>query len=374
MEKTKEQKEQEEKELEDRAKALAEIVSKSNAETMENFKKDIASLIDEKMTAKENDSVMKVFVADDVEKSIKELTKEEKIKAYAYALFTADKVALKALSEGTDADGGYTVPQDFYNELIVEIREAAVMRSLITVVPMKGKTLTLAMGSHGPDVYWTAETQTKSTATMDFSQPTITAYKMAAIIYLSDELIDDSAFDLVNILVKLFAERIAEEEDKVIVNGTGTGQPTGIFAAGTISTRACSGNLDFDDIIDLIYDLPIKYRPNARFLVNPANVRELRKLKDGNSRYIWQDPVAPGQPATIYGYPVVENYWVPEANIGFGDIKRCYWLGDRQKMTVKITNDTETTFTKDETAIRVVERIGGTVIVPNAMRVLNTIP
>lgn len=359
--------------LEEKAKQMAEIVKSELG--LADLKKDILSAMDEKMSAREKDNVMKVFVSEDTQKSVAEMTAEEKVKAYAHALFTANETVLKVLSEGTPADGGYTVPQDFYNVLVQEIIEACVMRTKVTVVPMKTNTLTIPVGEHGPDVYWTGEGVTKTTTTMDFSQPTITAYKMAAIIYLTDELIDDSAFDLTNVLVKRFADAVATEEDRVITNGAGTTQPTGIFANANVSNRTCTATgLTFDDIINLIYDLPVKYRANAAFIIHPQIVRELRLLKDGNSRYLWQDPVAAGQPATIHGYPVIENYWADVTKIAFGDYKTAYWLGDRQKMTVKITNDTETTFTQDKTAIRVVERIGGDVIIPNAIRKLISIP
>lgn len=359
--------------IEDKAKKMAEIVKSELG--LDSLKNEILGAMDEKFASREKASIMKVFVGEDVKKNIDELTVEEKNKAFAYALFTADRVALKTLSEGTNADGGFTVPQDFYNKLVMEITEKAIMRPLVTVVPMKTNVLTIPTGAHGPDVYWTAEGVTKTTTTMDFAQPTITAYKMASIIYLTDELIEDSAFDLVNVLISRFADRVAEEEDKVIVNGVGTTQPTGIFANATVATRACTAvGMGFDDIINLIYDLPVKYRANAKFIIHPQLVRELRLLKDTTNRYLWQDPVAAGQPSTIHGYPVIENYWARVDQIAFGDYKEGYWLGDRQKMTVKITNDTETTFTQDKTAIRVVERIGGDVIITNAIRKLITIP
>jgi HK97 family phage major capsid protein len=154
--------------------------------------------------------------------------------------------------------------------------------------------------------------------------------------------------------------------------GSGSGQPTGIINAGTITSTAVE-LLNFDAIINLIYSLPVKFRANAKFVIHPNNVRDLRLLKDSYGRYLWQDPIAPGQPATIQGYPVIENYWLPQTHVVFGDFKQGYWLGDRQKMTVKISNDTETTFTTDKTAIRIVERIGGTVVFPNALRMITGI-
>jgi HK97 family phage major capsid protein len=97
-------------------------------------------------------------------------------------------------------------------------------------------------------------------------------------------------------------------------------------------------------------------------------------LKDTNGRYLWQDPISAEGAPTLMGYPVYENNWVGEANILFGDWKMCYWLGDRKSMTVKVSNDTETAFTHDQTAIRVVSRIGGNVVLADAGAELTTIP
>lgn len=367
-----------EKDLEKKAKEMAEkIKGHLGTEALGKDLKEIKDQIEKLSSAQKEQmqkTVQKVFVSDDVQKEVSGLTKEEKMDAYAYALMSGDETSIKALSEGVNADGGYTVPQDFYKRLLQEIADKAIMRKEVTVVPMKTNVLTLTLAQNGPEVYWTTEGETKTTTSLEFSQPTITAYKLAAIIYLTDELMDDSAFDLANVIIGRFADRLAEEEDRVIINGSGVGRPTGLFIAGTIGTRACAGNLDFDDIINLIYDLPIKYRSKGKFLVNTANIRELRLIQDANNRYMWQEPVAAGQPATIHGYKVIEHSWVPEDQILFGDIKTTYWVGERQRMTVKVTNDTETTFTQDKTAIRIVRRFGGTVVIPNASRILNTIP
>jgi len=369
MEKTKEMLEQEEKELNEKAKKMADAIRAELG--LEDLKKDIMEKMDARDTKIANDSVLKVFVSEDCEKAVSELTEKEKNQAFAHAVWFGDHNALKGLSE-TNADGGYTIPQNFYNLLLAEIYEATPMRAEVTIVPMKTNVLQLSMIDHGPNVYWTGEGVAKTTASADFSNPTITAYKMAAIMYLTDELIEDSAFDLVNVLVSRFASAIATEEDKVITNGNGTTQPTGLFVASTVGSSAATG-LNFDNIIALIYSLPVKFRKNAKFVINPYQVGQLRLKKDTVGRYLWQDPIAPGQPGTIQGYPVIEDYWAPQDQILFGDLKYAYWLGDRQKMTVKLSNDTETTFVQDKTAIRVVERIGGTVVFPNALRKLTSV-
>jgi len=316
----------------------------------------------------------KIYVSKDVSKDIDSLTKEEKIVGFFSALMRNDVPVLKALSEGTPADGGYLFPDEFRAELIKSLSAPTRMRGLVRVVPMKKDVMNIPKLGSRPQVAWTSENAAKSTTTADFEQKTLTAYKMAAILYSSEELIEDcTEFDVVKLIIDLFAETIATEEDRVIIAGTGSGQPTGLVTC-TIGSVTCSGNLDFDDIINLIYALPSQYRSNAKFLVNNVNIAELRKLKDSTNRYIWQDSPAAGQPSTIYGYPVIENNWVSEATIYFGDYKMGYWLGDRRRMTVLVSNIAGTAWSQDQIGIRVVERIAGNCVLEDAMRQLITIP
>lgn len=338
---------------------------------------DLKSKVDEVMTNQEkgNSKILEILNSKDLSKAKSQLTKEEKIVGFYHALVQGDKEVAKALSEGTAADGGYLFPDEFRAELVRWLTDVNRMRSLVRVIPMRRDVLNAPSLVSSVDLYWTAENASKNTTTAHFGTITLTARKVAAILYASDELIEDSTeIDVVNLIIQLFGEKLAEEEDKVIIQGNGTTEPTGILTAGTLRTTSVAGNLSFDDIIDLVYSLPQKYQAGASFLVKRSNIRELRKLKDNDGRYLWGEPVAAGSPPTLLGYPVYENAWVGDANILFGNWKLVYWLGDRKQLTVKISNDTTQAFTQDMTAIRVVARIGGNVVLPDAGAHLDSIP
>lgn len=311
-----------------------------------------------------------------MKKSVDEMTSREKIIGFFSALLANDVPVLKALSEGTGPDGGYLFPDEFRYEIIRDIEEKPHMRNEVRVVPMTRDIMQIPTLISGPKVTWTNELAAKSTTTARFGQATLTVHKMAAIQYISDELISDSTqINVVDLIISLFAEAIGIEEDRVITAGNGVGQPTGYASGGLgIQAVACAGNLDFDDIINLEYLLPNKYNVGAKFYVHRNNIREMRKIKDTNGRYLWQEPLAAGQPATFHGFPVVQDNNLSEAEIYFGDLKYAYWLGDRQQMSVKISQDTTEAFTKDLTAVRVVARIAGNVVEPRALKVLNGIP
>ena len=324
---------------------------------------------------KSNSKIMEILKSKDLSKNKGQLTKEEKIVGFYHALVTKDDQVCKALSEGTAADGGYLFPDEFRAELIRWMADTHRMRNLVRVIPMRKDVMNIPNLQSSVKLYWTAENATKTTTTAHFGTTVLTARKVAAILYASDELIEDSTeIDVVNLIIELFGEQLAEEEDRVIIQGNGTTEPTGILTAASLRTVTCAGNLDFDDIIDLIYALPQKYHSGSSFLVARENIKNLRKLKDGDSRYLWADPVSAGMPATILGYPVHEIDYVGEANILFGNWKMVYWLGDRKSLSVKISNDTTQAFTQDMTAIRVVARIAGNVVLADGGAHLQTIP
>jgi HK97 family phage major capsid protein len=313
-----------------------------------------------------------------MKKDVGQMTAKEKIIGFFQGMIQSNHAVLKALSEGTAADGGYLFPDEFRSEIIRDISDGGYMRSEVTVIPMKRDILKIPTLTTGPKVTWTAENAAKSTTTAAFYEATLTVKKMAAIMYASDELVEDSTeIDVVSFIVTLFAEAIGREEDRVIWRGNGTTEPTGIVvaqAAAAIAGVTCAGNLSYENVISLMYALPAKYHKNAKFYVHRNNISEMRKLKDGNSRYYWMESVSQGMPPTLLGYPVVEVNDLGEDQIYFGDLKKTYWFGDRKKMTVKISQDTETAFVHDQTAIRVVERIAGNVVLGAACKALITIP
>ena len=308
-----------------------------------------------------------------MQKDVKEMTSREKIIGFFQAIVKNNVPVMKALSEGTAADGGFLFPDEFRSEIIRDIADTPRMRNEVTIIPMRRDVMNIPTLASRPQVTWTDENATKSTTTAHFGQVTLTVKKMAAILYASDELIEDSTeIDIVNFIIGLFAEAIGEEEDRVIWRGNGTTEPTGIVG-NTVGDLTSDGNMDLDEFINLYYELPARYHAGAKWYAHRQLIRDMRKLKDANNRYFWAEPVAAGLPPTFYGFPVVEMNVLPVSEIYFGDLKKAYWLGDRKQMTVKVSQDTETAFTKDQTAIRVVSRIAGNIVLPPAVKALTSI-
>ena len=143
-------------------------------------------------------------------------------------------------------------------------------------------------------------------------------------IKVSDELLQDSVFDIENYISAEFARRIGAAEEEAFINGNGTGRPTGLLhatnGAGTgVSTAGTS--IVADEIFDLVHSIKSVYRKKAVFLLNDSTVKAIRKLKDGQGQYLWQPGLKEGQPDTLLNYRLVTSPYMPEIGAG----KKVIW-------------------------------------------------
>ena len=152
-----------------------------------------------------------------------------------------------------------------------------------------------------------------------FGQVSIGAFKVATMIKVSDELLNDNVFNLEAYISKEFGRRIGTKEEEAFFIGDGKGKPTGILnAAGGASdgVTTATANITFDDVMDLFYSLKAPYRKKAVWVLNDTTVKALRKLKDNNGNYIWQPSVQAGVPDMILNRPYHTSSYVPEVAAG----------------------------------------------------------
>lgn len=278
------------------------------------------------------------------------------------------------LSESVDADGGYLVPEEFENQIIVGLDEANVIRSLAKVITTHhDRKIPIAVGHS--TATWTAENAAFTESNPTFGQKQIDAFKLTDLIRVSVELLQDAAFPLEQYIANEFARAFGIAEEQAFCVGTGVNQPTGIFTAsgGAVGVTSASATaITVDEIISLVYALKSPYRRNAKFLMNDATVSLLRKLKDNNGAYLWQPSVQAGQPDKLLGYNLYTSPYVPTVEAGafaiaFGDFQN-YWIGDRAGRTVQRLN--ELYATNGQVGYVATERVDGKVILAEGIQLL----
>ena len=283
---------------------------------------------------------------------------------------------MNALQEGTDSEGGYLVPDEFEHTLVEALESENIFRKLAHIINTSSGDRKIPVVASKGTASWVDEEGSITESDDAFGQVSIGAYKLGTLIKVSNELLNDSVFDLEAYIAKEFGRRIGAKEEDAFFNGNGSGKPTGIFdstAGAQVGINSASiSAITADEIIDLFFSLGAPYRKNAVWVLNDATVKAVRKLKDGNGNYLWQPALTSGTPDMLLGRPVYTSNCVPTIASGakviaFGDFSY-YWIADRQGRVFKKLN--ELYAATDQTGFVATQRVDGKLILPEAIKVL----
>ncbi len=257
----------------------------------------------------------------------------------------------KALSSGSNADGGYLVPIETESEISKRLAAISPIRAIADVRQVSGGTYRKPFMTAGPAVGWAGETDARSQTTsptiaaLDF--PAMELYAMPA---ATAALLDDAAVNIDQWIAAEVEAAFATQEGTAFVTGDGSNKPKGFLSYTTAAESAwvwgklgyivtgVSGALPSsnpsDVLIDLVYALKSGYRANARFVLNRRTQAVIRKLKDAEGNYLWQPAASAGGDASLLGFPVTEAEDMPDIaanalSLAFGDFKRGYLVVDR---------------------------------------------
>ena len=281
-----------------------------------------------------------------------------------------------ALSIGTDSEGGYLVPDEYEKKLVEALEDEVFFRSLATVIKTSSGDRKIPIVTSKGEAAWIDEGGQFPESDDSFGQTSIGAHKLATMIKVSDELLNDSVFNIEQYISKEFGRRIGTKEEEAFFIGDGTGKPIGIFnktGGAETGVTAASTGITFDDVMDLYYSLRAPYRNKATWILNDSTVKAIRKLKDGNGNYIWQPSVREGEPDRILNRPYRTSIYVPELAAGnrvmaFGDYSY-YWIADRQGRSFKRLN--ELFATTGQVGFLTSERVDGKLILSEAVKTLD---
>lgn len=291
--------------------------------------------------------------------------------AYKEAMLTAMRSNFRQVSnvlqEGVDADGGYLVPEEYDHRLIDVLDEENIMRKLAHKITTSGEHK-INIAATKPAAAWIEEGGALQFSDATFSQILLDAHKLHVAIKVTEELLYDNAFRLENYIIEQFGKALANAEEEAFLNGTGVGQPLGLFAAtGGGTVAATVTKLTADDIMKLVYALKRPYRKNAKFILNDQTIATIRTFKDNNGAYMWQPALTHGEPDRLLGYEVHTSPFAPVDAIAFGDYSY-YNIGDRGTRSFKQLN--ELFAGNGMIGFVAKERVDGKLILPEAVQIL----
>jgi HK97 family phage major capsid protein len=263
---------------------------------------------------------------------------------------------MKAMSVGSNPDGGYLVPPELETEIGRRLADISPIRGLASVRAISSTVYKKPFMTAGPAKGWVGETdprtQTASAVLDALSFPAMELYAMPA---ATATLLEDSAVNIDQWLAGEVEQVFAEQEGIAFVSGDGVNKPKGFLAATTVANASWSwGNIGYiasgaagafpasnpsDVLVDLIYALRAGYRQNATFVMNRKTQSTVRKFKDSTGNYLWQPPAAVNGKSSLIGFPLADTEDMPDVaanslSIAFGDFRRGYLIVDRAGVRV----------------------------------------
>jgi HK97 family phage major capsid protein len=229
---------------------------------------------------------------------------------------------IRALQADSDTGGGYTIPDEFVAMLIQAVDNVTIMRGISTVHSM-AYGANLGMPSLDTDLSaatWTPEITTATEDTnMAFGRRELSTNQLSKLVKVSRPLLRSSAINIESLIMERLGYQFGVTSDNVYLNGTGAGQPLGVFTASDdgisttydISTGNTNTAITFDGLKSAKYDLKSQYWANSNWIFHRSAVEAISKLKDGDGQYIWQASVVGGDPDMLLGFPMLLSEYAP---------------------------------------------------------------
>lgn len=242
------------------------------------------------------------------------------------------------LNVATGADGEYTIPEGFMADLERTLLAFNGPRQVSRIIPT----------SSGNPIPWPTvdDTGNPGTAAAEasavgasvdptFGENILNAYKTkSGAVLISQELLEDSAFNMGSLIPELLGERIGRRENAVMTTGTGSSEQQGVVTGSSLGvTAAAVAALTADELIDLEHSVDPAYRSGGSvgYMFHDSTLLAIRKLKDGNGQYLWQPGLQVGAPDVINSRPYTVNQNMATLATG----QRTVLFGDYSKFIIR---------------------------------------
>lgn len=258
---------------------------------------------------------------------------------------------------GTAANAGTLIDTTFVAQILESLREnSPIVRHCRVITTERGEKMEWPVKNGRLTANRLAENTVYTKTDMSFSRTDLDAFKYGVFAEATVEMLNDSSLPLAGLIATDMGEALADATALDFLTGTGTGQPQGLLTGLTLNVAGgtIANTLTFDNLIKLQHAIIPKYRANALFYTSDAAILSLRQVKDADGRYIYQDAVTVGAPATLLGKAVEVDVNMPAPTaasskiVVFGDLKKAHVV--RFVRGVEVARSDEYGFDRDVVA------------------------
>lgn len=392
-----EEKPEEEEKEEEEEKSLKAQVKEAFQEAKVDVKEDVVEEVMEQVEKELEKKEKKLGVYNQQEDEEEE-SPEEKNEKFMEMLNKAytERQTFKVQKDMTTTEPSEVIDDEIAFDILSADEEYGVARELFRTHELTKHQYQANELATDVSVYWVGEGSTIDATDITVTQNTLELKKLATIVVMTSELLEDTEIDLRSFLTDRIGLAFAQEEDRVFFNGdTGSGDPFDgllirddveelIMDTGDTDTTAMDGTY----LLELQEEVPKSVRQNASYVMDFSVFNVVRNLQDSNNNPIYKDLAGDG-PDTIHGKPVVISDVFPDSDsvnattsfVLFGDFSRGCVLGEKGNVRIDtamsgVVADEDSTdqnlFEDDQVAIRFIERVGYEYLLSNTVAKLTT--
>ena len=208
----------------------------------------------------------------------------------------------------TMANNGAIIPTSIANRIIKAVKDRCPILRGATVYNVKGILKVPVWGkansTHDIAVGYQTEFTEITADAGKFTSVDLGGYLAGALTLIGRSVENNGSFSVVDFIVNQMADEIATWIEGQLLNGTGTNAAQGALNTTNVKTAAAAAVITADELIDLQSQVKQAFQANACWTMHPETFAAVKKLKDGNDRYLLQDDITGAFPYRLLGKPV----------------------------------------------------------------------
>ena len=239
----------------------------------------------------------------------------------------------------TMANNGAIVPTSIANKIIKKVKDISPILSRATVYYMTGELKVPVYGAssgHDVKVAYSDDFTELIADAGKFTSVDLKGYLVGALTLIGRKLKTNAMFNVTDFIVNYMAEEIAAFLEGELLNGT-TSKMEGALSTTNEKTAAAAAAITADELIDLQSQVKQAFQSDACWIMHPETFTAVKKLKDGQNRYLLQDDFTGEFPYRLLGKPVFVSDNMPKVATG----KKTVLYGDMSGLSVKIAEQLE---------------------------------
>lgn len=281
-------------------------------------------------------------IEDKEEKRDMELTTQEKeIRGLDQFLRKQDGEEKRALN--VSAQGAALIPDNVEGTIVLKMEETAPVFARARKFASVNGSLKIAKENDTTVAGFVGEGVNVAEGGIAFDEVKLTQKRVGAAISLSNQLLNDSAVNLVDYSVSLLARRAGKAVEKSILIGAGGDEFAGLINDAGVGTVAVVGTVTIENLLDLYNKVHPEFLDGSGFIMQRAFFNTVAKMKDGNGHFYMQNGVVNGKLSyTLFGAEVTVTDALPAGTpVIFGNVQEAYAVMIKKGFTLQhVVGDT----------------------------------